>query len=652
MLIELRRDAWEEAAVASDNVMAALGRDFQRQIDMIDRVLDLLQTSDFSALSQSHAVLLENLPSIAGRMLILDSSGAVVDQSSSGPSSRTSYSDQDFFIRLSRSRALVTYISEPFVDPATQNTVIAVARRLNKADGRFVGVAVGLLYVTYLVDEMETVRLGPNQAIALLRSDGAVLARFPQTERAGRETIANSGVFRHFATAEPGLFIGRGIIDGNPRAYNFMRFQNLPLILAVGMSLEDIYADWYKTTFLLGGLFLVLNAVLGFVGFRLIRELALRRESEERYRQLSNIDGLTGLSNRRRFDEALTQEWRRARRTRKPLSLLIMDLDRFKGFNDLYGHLAGDECLRRVAAVTAGTLGRGSDLVARYGGEEIVVLLPDTDRTGGRTAAERIRTAIETLRIEHQANIGYGVVTVSIGHATYDPSENPDEARSEELVATTDAALYDAKRAGRNSVVTRRLCADPDEVNLLDEKKRLASVEQARNAVNDTAIFDAIAEIAARILGTSSAMVSLLDDQEQTFIGSSGLDALGVTADRIPRAISFCRYAIQGRAVMVVGDASQDVRFSNNPVVAGAPHIRFYAGAPLIVSSDGHAIGTIAVVDEVARPEISEMHRRLLVELATVVMNHLEKDGSGSRRDAMAPAADEEKAPLYRLSLA
>lgn len=167
-----------------------------------------------------------------------------------------------------------------------------------------------------------------------------------------------------------------------------------------------------------------------------------------RLASLAATDALTGLANRRTFAERLEREWRRAARDGKPLSLLFIDADRFKPFNDRYGHLAGDHCLERLAAVIAATVRRPGDLVARYGGEEFVLLLPGTDDVGARRIAEAVRVAVVALAIPHADNEPYGIVTASIGVAT-DRAPRPD-GTPEALIAGADRALYAAKAAGRN----------------------------------------------------------------------------------------------------------------------------------------------------------------------------------------------------------
>jgi diguanylate cyclase (GGDEF)-like protein len=167
--------------------------------------------------------------------------------------------------------------------------------------------------------------------------------------------------------------------------------------------------------------------------------------------KLSKQDSLTDIPNRRNFEESLDREWRRAARTGRPLSLVMMDIDCFKSFNDHYGHGAGDECLRRVARILKSALSRPMDVVARYGGEEFVALLPDTDPSGARHVAENLRAAVQTAAIPHVHSNSAPVVTLSIGVATHGP-DNP-KTNASHLQQSADQALYMAKAQGRNQVM-------------------------------------------------------------------------------------------------------------------------------------------------------------------------------------------------------
>lgn len=196
------------------------------------------------------------------------------------------------------------------------------------------------------------------------------------------------------------------------------------------------------------------GAVTGIIGA--LRDISDRKvvedelaEANRRLQALASQDSLTGLANRRAFDEALKKEHRRAKREKRALSLIMIDADRFKIFNDRYGHLAGDDCLRRVAAVIAEVAHRPGDVVARYGGEEFAVLLPDTDEAGAELTARRILQAVRGLKIRHEGSV-HRVVTISAGVASLVSAKL---GRPEILIENADRALYCAKDKGRNVTI-------------------------------------------------------------------------------------------------------------------------------------------------------------------------------------------------------
>ncbi len=182
-----------------------------------------------------------------------------------------------------------------------------------------------------------------------------------------------------------------------------------------------------------------------------LRDMTDEKQAQIALEQLATRDGLTGLANRRCFDDTLHAEWQRAMRQRQPLSLLMVDVDNFKQYNDAYGHVGGDDCLQRIAGAVAKEM-RTNDLVARYGGEEFAVILPNQSLKGAAIVAERIRCRVEQLRLP---NLGAAqrFVTVSIGAATALAAPECDPSQ---LLATADAALYRAKHMGRNRISLTR----------------------------------------------------------------------------------------------------------------------------------------------------------------------------------------------------
>ena len=178
-------------------------------------------------------------------------------------------------------------------------------------------------------------------------------------------------------------------------------------------------------------------------------EMALQKANEELQR-LAVLDSLTQIANRLRFDDRLAQEWRRARRERKPLSVVLCDIDYFKDYNDTYGHLKGDEILYTIAQTISGTLKRPMDLIARYGGEEFAMVLPNTDLRGAMRVANEVKTALDALKIEHKASKVNPCITLSFGVTSLIPN---GEQSPRTLVEAADSALYRAKKQGRNRII-------------------------------------------------------------------------------------------------------------------------------------------------------------------------------------------------------
>ena len=225
----------------------------------------------------------------------------------------------------------------------------------------------------------------------------------------------------------------------------------------------------YEVRWLLALSALAAAALVGFAAWRVrqfarnerrLTQLVEERTSELRERtlqleiantaleEMATIDTLTGVANRRRLDVFLQQEWQRAFRSRQPLSLLLVDADHFKSYNDAYGHPKGDEALRQIADVLRAAAHRVSDLAARYGGEEFAVVLVNTDAAGAAKVAEAVRRGVEELRLAHPGG-PLGVLTVSVGQAT---RVHGGYETVRDLVTACDRALYEAKNSGRNRV--------------------------------------------------------------------------------------------------------------------------------------------------------------------------------------------------------
>lgn len=256
-----------------------------------------------------------------------------------------------------------------------------------------------------------------------------------------------------------------------------------------------------------------------FAAAELAQQLKKEKEVAERN---SLTDGMTGLANRRYLDEQIMLEYFRMKRTGEKLSIIMLDVDFFKLYNDAYGHLQGDECLKMVAKVLKTTIKRATDIAARYGGEEFVVLLPDTDEIGAIKVAETLRANVEAMKMEHKDSRISDVVTVSIGVATFDKHSL---VAPENLVQKADEALYEAKNSGRNKVMPTA-----ESIDILDSSSFLRVVwsskfESGHEGIDNQhkALFDDSNEIFKNILSLKTkdeqleSLIKIVDDLKEHF---------------------------------------------------------------------------------------------------------------------------------------
>lgn len=288
------------------------------------------------------------------------------------------------------------------------------------------------------------------------------LAQLPEIELLGASTGSEAlQMFRQYSpslvlldVAQPdtqGISIARAIRETEQSTQHLGLSRWTPIIFLSAVTDEDVLAQGI----LAGGddfLYKPVSEVVLLAKVRaMLRIVAMQEELHDAHRKLREIsflDSLTGIPNRRHFDETLSAEWKRYIRLESPLSIVIGDVDFFKQFNDIYGHQAGDSCLRAVASSLNESLFRVEDMVARYGGEEFAAILPGTDASGALSVARRMLRSARELRIPHEKGIG-GHVSCSFGIATARP--NADQPAFA-LLHSADANLYAAKRAGRNQI--------------------------------------------------------------------------------------------------------------------------------------------------------------------------------------------------------
>ena len=459
VLYQSRLDALDHTRDTLRDISVIAQRDIERNLELyelsLQAVVDGLQDADVMALPPHlrREILFDRAASAKylGAIRIMDELGNVVMDSTGDTPKVGNFSDRSYFTVQRDNPNAGLYISDPFLSRLRNGTPsIGLSRRLSHPDGSFAGIVLLAVNIAYFRDLFAGLALGPHGSLSLIGKDGAMLMRQPYDPKVIGRNIKNAATFRRFMSAPEGSFSETASIDGVRRLYWFANFPNAPLIIMAAASEKDIYALWRRRALTIGSLMATFGAAFIALSVLLGMQLRRRMRAESELQLLASTDGLTGLNNRRSLGEILELEWRRAKRSQSVLSLLFVDIDRFKAYNDTYGHQAGDDTLAAVARCIADNIRRPADSAARYGGEEFIVVLPDTSALGASLIAEKIRSAISACHIEH-AGSEYGCVTASIGTVSREPQTDDDLTA---VIKAADEALYNAKATGRNKVST------------------------------------------------------------------------------------------------------------------------------------------------------------------------------------------------------
>lgn len=463
MLLDMRRDAWGKAEQTSKNLLQVIERDIGRNAEIFDlslrAVVDNLKAPVVAeAKPELRQLILFDRAAIAkdmGVMLIIDEHGAIVADAGALVPRKANYADRDYF-QAHKSRAdLGLFVGPPLVSRLTGARMIPFSRRISKSDGSFGGVVLATMKLSYFSGLFDRLGLGAEGVILLFHLDGSRIMRHPYLEADLGVNVAGMANFDRFVKEVSGSFVSISARDGVERHYTFTRVSDLPLILTIAVGIDDIEAAWRAKAAVISAIVLILCGLTISLSLLFGRELRRRTAVQAELTLLSHTDPLTGLPNRRQFDEMFAQASASAHRCGTSLSLLVVDADHFKRFNDRYGHAVGDEVLKGLAGCLSASVHRPNDLVCRVGGEEFVLLLPDTDRGGAVRIAENVHAKVSMLAVT-SAGIEAGSVTVSIGLATVE-TNRPKLVTPTDLYAFADAALYEAKAKGRNQTQ----CADP-----------------------------------------------------------------------------------------------------------------------------------------------------------------------------------------------
>lgn len=473
-LIASRKGELNDTATSTANMARALASHAERSIKIGDAVLGEMlerinnEPFDAASVNRMHARL-QNIVTATPELqelFIYSESGRRITTSldTTLPGSNA---DREFFQYHRTHADHDLHVGNPIRSRSSGVLTIPLSRRINRPDGSFGGVVMASLNLRFFGRFYDSFDVGKSGTIILVIDDGTLLYRRPLNV-ALVGTKVNVGVmFRHYKENGPiGTAMLVSNIDGIERMYSYRHLDGLPLLVAIAESKDEILAAWHATLIQTCVVVLFAVAMMIWGAYRMVQQLRIRAELEDELRSaravteslnvalqaLANTDSLTGLANRRRFEATLALEQERARRNGNPCSLILGDIDYFKKYNDHYGHVAGDTCLRQVAEAIAAGPRRPADLAARYGGEEFVVVLPETDQEGAAAVARNIRARIASLRIDHAAS-PFGHVTLSLGVYTAYAGANAETP--EAWIKAADALLYEAKAAGRDQFVAR-----------------------------------------------------------------------------------------------------------------------------------------------------------------------------------------------------
>jgi len=469
---EERADQLDESEITSDNMSRSLARHADDTFKAADTSLLglserlLVDGTGPAALERLHNLLIlrvKELPQLQG-LAVFDRDGRRIAHSLPAKDESGSSEDREYFQYHKLNGDPGPHIGLPVQARSSKAWVIPLSRRLENAKGEFTGVILATIDIKYFTDFYQTFDIGHQGAIALILSNGIQIARRPLLQDSLGKDLSKGPLYALYAAGNSnGTAMITSTQDGVERLNGYQRLTYYPLFVTTALSKTEILASWHRLSIIRGLVTLGIILLIAVLGMRLVRQIKMRIHAEEEARhardalqelnvtleKLAQQDGLTGLANRRKFDQAIDHALARAKRSATPLAMILIDVDYFKKFNDLYGHVAGDECLRQVGAIIKASEKRSSDLAARYGGEEFAVLLPDTDLAGALVVAESIRKALHALKIEHAGNTN-GIVTVSAGIDVLTSISESDSATS--FIRAADAALYGAKVSGRDRI--------------------------------------------------------------------------------------------------------------------------------------------------------------------------------------------------------
>lgn len=453
VMLDMRHGEEALARQTLENLATSIDADISRNIDIYDLSLKAVASNvllpEINTVSKPirQLILFDHSTTARhfGAIQVFDAGGNLtIDASTLDPVAENRGGEEYFTVHRDDPNAGL-FISRPMLFRGAYSIVLS--RRLSDTDGGFMGVVAGSIRFTYFHELFERLSLDPEDTITVLKRDRTIMMRRPfDLDIIGRN-LNDSHAWKADNLRVGGSFAGQGPVDPIARLYARSGGTG-PLFVVAGKPLSTVFALWQKEAFRIGAVVLVLALFVLGSAIVLAREISRRADAESKLEEMATTDALTGLRNRRRFDQVIDIEWRRAMRLKTQVALLMIDADHFKAYNDTFGHQAGDQVLVGIAICISDSVGRAGDCAARYGGEEFAVLLPNTSAADAFKIAETIRA-----KVLGWSDGGAGS-TVSCGIASLAPTAGMDWAI---LVAAADKALYAAKASGRNQSVVASL---------------------------------------------------------------------------------------------------------------------------------------------------------------------------------------------------
>ncbi|WP_309674544.1 diguanylate cyclase [Pseudomonas sp.] len=461
-LEQSRRHDLASAQVASSNLTRAMAQQAEDTFMQADLVLtslaDWIQADGFGApqkarLQKTFARRVQALNQLHG-IFLFDQKGQWVVTSFDKLPRGSGVGDRDYFKFHQQNVSSLAHIGPAIRSRENGEWIIPVSKRVNDKNGNFQGVLLAGIKMAYFDQFFKSFSIDDNGSMFLGLTDGTLLARRPFVESLIGTSLAKSEIFEKLLPNAPsGNAMFSSLVDGVVRLYGYRQLDTYPLVVSAASSRDSILKDWYDTAFRSSVIVALVVLGVGLFGWMFLYQVRVGeqveadlRKAKEALKLIATHDSLTGLGNRRLFEGALDIEFGRGARQSSSLSLIMLDIDYFKRYNDAYGHVAGDHCLAEVARAVKGCCHRKADLAVRYGGEEFAVLLPDTDIHGAMVIAEQIRRSVMDKNIIHSGSPS-GFVTVSLGCYSFVPTGRDS---MEVFIERADAALYQAKHSGRN----------------------------------------------------------------------------------------------------------------------------------------------------------------------------------------------------------